>query len=112
MLCVATGALPALSLGFCLLSRPPYELGNQTLFVESELLAMLVYSVAPLVGIYGLVSSTTLREKQIKIGTKVVRHAEYVTFQMVEGAVPRELFAAVIDRVQRFGVPLPLVQCG
>ncbi len=53
---------------------------------------------------------TTLREKLIKIGAKVVRHAKYVTFQMAEVVMPRELFAAVLDRIQRFGVPPPSVQ--
>jgi hypothetical protein len=57
-------------------------------------------------------SLTTLREKLIKIGAKVVRHAKYVTFQMAEVAVPRELFAAILDRIQRLGVPPPLVQRG
>jgi hypothetical protein len=57
-------------------------------------------------------SLTTLREKLIKIGANVVRHAKYVTFQMAEVAVPRELFAAILDRIQRFGVPPPLVQRG
>ncbi len=57
-------------------------------------------------------SLTTLREKLIKIGAKVVRHAKYVTFQLAEVAVPRELFAATLDRIQRFGVPPPLVQRG
>ena len=57
-------------------------------------------------------SLTTLREKLIKIGAKMVRHAKYVTFQMAEVAVPRELFAAILDRIQRFGVPPPLVQSG
>jgi hypothetical protein len=31
---------------------------------------------------------TTLREKLIKIGAKVVRHAKYVLFQLAEVAVP------------------------
>ncbi len=57
-------------------------------------------------------SLTTLREKLNKVGAKVVRHAKYVTFQMAEVAVPRELFAAILERIQRFGVPLPLVQRG
>ncbi len=55
-------------------------------------------------------SLTTLREKLIKIGAKVVRHSKYVTFQMAEVAVPRELFAAILERIQRFGVPPPLLQ--
>lgn len=57
-------------------------------------------------------SLTTLREKLIKIGAKVVRHAKYVTFQLAEVAVPRDLFGAILERIQRFGVPPPLVQRG
>ena len=37
-------------------------------------------------------SLTTLREKLVKIGAKVVSHGRYVTFQLAEVAVPRELF--------------------
>lgn len=57
-------------------------------------------------------SLTTLREKLIKIGAKVVTHSRYVIFQMAEVAVPRELFAAILERIQWFGVPPPLVQRG
>ncbi len=57
-------------------------------------------------------SLTTLREKLIKIGAKVVTHSGYVIFQMAEVAVPRDLFAAILDRIQRFGVPPPLVRHG
>ena len=38
-------------------------------------------------------SLTSLREKLIKIGAKVVSHGRYVTFQMAEVAVPRQMFA-------------------
>ena len=44
---------------------------------------------------------TTLREKLIKIGAKVVHHARQVIFQMAEVAVPRKLFAAILERIQR-----------
>ncbi len=57
-------------------------------------------------------SLTTLREKLIKIGAKVVWHSGYVIFQMAEVAVPRELFAAIIERIQQFGVPPPLLRRG
>ena len=57
-------------------------------------------------------SLTTLREKLIKIGAKLVTHSRYVIFQMAEVAVPSELFATILDRIQRFGVPPPLVQRG
>ncbi len=55
-------------------------------------------------------SLTTLREKLIKIVAKVARHCNYVTFQMAEVALPRELFAAILERIQRFDVPQLLVQ--
>ncbi len=41
-------------------------------------------------------SMTTLREKLIKIGAKIVRHGRYVTFQIAEVAIPRRLFAAIL----------------
>ena len=44
---------------------------------------------------------TTLREKLIKIGAKVVCHAKAVTFQLAEVAVPRSLFAAILGRIVR-----------
>jgi hypothetical protein len=44
---------------------------------------------------------TTMREKLIKIGAKVVHHSKYVFFQMAEVAVPRKLFAVILDRIQR-----------
>jgi hypothetical protein len=44
---------------------------------------------------------TTLREKLIKIGAKVVRHLKYVIFQLAEVAVPRQLFAAILGRIAR-----------
>jgi hypothetical protein len=44
---------------------------------------------------------TTLREKLIKIGAKVVRHARKVVFQMAEVAVPRELFRDILRAIER-----------
>ena len=43
----------------------------------------------------------TLRDKPIKIGAKAVHHVRYVVFPMAEVAVPRKLFAAILDRIQR-----------
>jgi hypothetical protein len=37
-------------------------------------------------------SLTTLPEKVVKIGAKVISHGRYATFQMAEVAVPRDLF--------------------
>ncbi len=33
---------------------------------------------------------------QVKIGAKVVSHGRYVTFQLAEVAVPRELFQKIL----------------
>jgi hypothetical protein len=41
-------------------------------------------------------SLTSLREKLVKIGAKVVRHGRYVIFQMAEVAVPKELFHEIL----------------
>ncbi len=53
-------------------------------------------------------SLTTLREKLIKIGARVVRHGRYVTFQMAEVAIPRRLLAEIlrlIDDLRRKPAP-------
>ena len=42
-------------------------------------------------------SLTTLRKKLVRIGAKVVRHGWYVTFQLAEVAVPRELFRKILS---------------
>ena len=44
---------------------------------------------------------SALREKLIKIGAKVVHHAKYITFQMAEVAIPREMFRTMLRRVER-----------
>ena len=44
---------------------------------------------------------TTLREKLIKIGAKVVRHSRQIIFQMAEVAVARELFRAILEGIGR-----------
>ncbi len=44
-------------------------------------------------------SLTTLREKLVKIGAKVVRHGRYVTFQLAEVAVPRNLFREILSLI-------------
>jgi Transposase DDE domain group 1 len=44
-------------------------------------------------------SLTTLREKLVKVGAKVVAHARYTVFQMAEVAVPQHLFRRILDRI-------------
>jgi Transposase DDE domain group 1 len=46
-------------------------------------------------------SLTTLREKLVKIGARIVRHGRYVVFQLAEVAVPRALFAEILRRVDQ-----------
>ena len=46
-------------------------------------------------------SLTTLRDKLVKIGAKIVRHGRYVNFQIAEVAIPRDLFADILRRIDR-----------
>src|SRR3954453_8370402 len=50
-------------------------------------------------------SLTSLRKKLVKIGAKVVRHGRYVTFQMAEVAVPRQMFAEILSLIARLRAP-------
>ena len=50
-------------------------------------------------------SLTSLREKLIKIGAKVVSHGRYVTFQMAEVAVPRQMFADILLLIAHLRAP-------
>ena len=47
----------------------------------------------------------TLREKPMKIGAKVVSHNRYVTFQLAEIAVPRNLFREILRRIEELRPP-------
>src|SRR3954465_6464116 len=48
---------------------------------------------------------TSLREKLIKIGAKVIRHGRYVAFQLAEVAVPRQMFAEILSLIARLRAP-------
>jgi hypothetical protein len=50
-------------------------------------------------------SLTSLKEKLIKIGAKVVSHGRYVAFQMAEVAVPRNLFADILRLIAELRPP-------
>src|SRR3954452_5999226 len=50
-------------------------------------------------------SLTSLREKLIKIGAKVVSHGRYVTFQLAEVGVPRQMFAEILSLIARLRAP-------
>jgi hypothetical protein len=50
-------------------------------------------------------SLTSLREKLIKIAAKVASHGRYVTFQMAEVAVPRQMFQEILSLIARLRAP-------
>jgi hypothetical protein len=50
-------------------------------------------------------SLTSLRERLIKIGAKVTSHGRYVTFQMAEIAVPRQMFVDILSLIARLRAP-------
>jgi hypothetical protein len=54
-------------------------------------------------------SLTSLREKVVKIGAKIVAHGHLV-FQMAEVAVPRELFRGILHRIARLR-PAAVARC-
>lgn len=47
-------------------------------------------------------SLRSLLIKLIKIGAKVLRRSRYITFQMAEVAISKELFAEILSRINRF----------
>ena len=52
-------------------------------------------------------SLMTMREKLIKIGAKVVKHARYVTFQLAEVLASKSLFYELLERIHRLkAVPI------
>ena len=46
-------------------------------------------------------SLRSLQVKLIKMGGRIVRHARKIIFQLAEVAVPRDLFAAILERITR-----------
>jgi len=50
-------------------------------------------------------SLTSLREKLIKIGAKVVSNGRYIAFQMAEVAIPRQLLAEIMQRIAALRSP-------
>ena len=50
-------------------------------------------------------SLTSLKEKLIKIGAKVISHGRYVAFQMAEVVIPRQLFADMLRLISELRPP-------
>ena len=79
--------------------------------VRLQLLHALAYNLANFMRTLALPeaikqwSLTSLRERLVKIGAKVVRHGRYVIFQMAEVAVPRELFQEILRLITGLRAP-------
>jgi len=82
-------------------------------FIEPMTLHALAYNLANFLRTLALPgevdrwSLTSLREKVVKIGAKVIGHGRYAIFQMAEVAVPRELFSRILYRIARLRPPGP-----
>ena len=55
-------------------------------------------------------SMSTLRQRLVKIGAKIVRHGRSITFQMAEVMVPRALFQKILAAIAALR-PLPPARC-
>jgi Transposase DDE domain group 1 len=55
-------------------------------------------------------SMTTLREKLVKIGARIVRHGRSITFQLAEVMVPRGLFQKILAAIAALR-PSPPARC-
>jgi hypothetical protein len=55
-------------------------------------------------------SLTSLREKLVKIGAKVVANGQYAVFQMAELAVLRDLFRRILDLINELR-PRTAIRC-
>jgi len=76
-------------------------------FDANQVRLVLAYNLGNFLGRLGLPgaikewSLRSLQLKLIKIGGRIVRHARQIVFQLAEVAVPRELFAAILERISR-----------
>jgi len=50
-------------------------------------------------------SLTSLRERLVKTGARLVRHARYAIFQLADAALPRAVFAGVLERINTLRGP-------
>lgn len=50
-------------------------------------------------------SLALLRERLVKTSTRLVRHARYAVFQLAEAALPRAVFAGILDRIDSLRDP-------
>ena len=50
-------------------------------------------------------SLTSLRERLVKNGARLVRHARYAVFQMAAAALPQAMFTGILDRINTLRDP-------
>jgi len=50
-------------------------------------------------------SLTSLRERLVKTGARLVRYARYPVFQLAEAGLPRAVFAGILDRINSLRDP-------
>ena len=55
-------------------------------------------------------SLSTLRDRLVKIGAKIVRHGRSIMFQMADVMVPRALFQKILAAIAALR-PLPPARC-
>jgi hypothetical protein len=53
---------------------------------------------------------TTLRDRLVEIGARIVWHGRAITFQMAEGIVPRDMFQKTLAAIAALR-PLPPARC-
>ena len=56
-------------------------------------------------------SLPSLRERLIKTGARLMRHGRYAIFQMAEVAIPRDVFAAILNMINTLRGPPPGATC-
>lgn len=56
-------------------------------------------------------SLTSLRERLIKTGARLVRPGCYAIFQMAEVAIPRDVFTAILNMINTLRGPPPGATC-
>ena len=52
-------------------------------------------------------SLTSLRERLIKTGARLVRHGRHAVSQMAEAAIPRQVFAGILGLINALRGPPP-----
>jgi len=57
-------------------------------------------------------SLTSLRERMVKTGSRLVKHARYYWFRLAEGRLTRRLFAGMLGKIATLSVPAGVAVVG